>query len=383
MLRPDVRFTSDPARFPGSHGQMKKLALGLASILILIATFAIVVSIGLVHDQRNPAPEAPTAIAQVPPAPISVEGVYILPDDGPQPLIDELDAAHSSISIEIYLLTDDSVISALFRARDRGVLVRVLLEEDPYGGSNQQQEVFDTLTAANIEVRWNAASKRFSHVKLVVVDDRVALIMNLNLTYSGLNRNRELAIITNDPDLVDHAARVFETDWLGTAGPIPGPLVLSPDNSREVILGMVASAQVSIDIYAEVIADKEFIEYVGAALARGVRVRIVMTEGYNQNLMDEPVGELVRAGAELHKLDQPYIHAKMLLIDGQSAMIGSQNFTYTSMNENREVGAVISGSTNIERLLRTFERDFASGIPVSDPPGSQSSDAGAVSHVAQ
>ena len=88
-----------------------------------------------------------------------------------------------------------------------------------------------------------------------------------------------------------------------------------------------------------------------------------MTESYGQDLLDEPVGELVRYGAELHTLASPYIHAKLLLVDSTRAFIGSQNYTATSMDQNREVGVAITGPSNIERLQRVFEKDFAMGIP--------------------
>ncbi len=343
---------------------MKKFAMVAAAILVLVGTAAVVVSLGLVAEKNSSPTPGPATVEQRPAAPSSVEGVYVLPDDGAAPLIEELDAARSSISIEIYLLTDDDVIAALFRARDRGVIVRVLLEKDPYGGSNQQPQVFDTLTNGGIQVRWNTAAKRFSHIKLMVIDQRVALIMNLNLTYSALTKNRELAVITTDPDLVDHAARIFENDWQGKDGEIPGPLTLSPETSRSTILGMIESAQSTLDIYAEVITDPEFISKVEAAIDRGVQVRIIMTQGYGQNMLDEPVGELVRHGAELHTLASPYVHAKLIMVDDRQAFIGSQNYTSTSMDENREVGVVISGGSNLERLRRVFDRDFASGIPV-------------------
>ncbi len=344
---------------------MKKLAMVAAAILVLIATAAIVVSLGLVAENDKPSTPVPATAEQHPAAPSAIEGVYVLPDDGAAPLIEELDAARSTISIEIYLLTDDDVLASLFRARDRGVTVRVLLEEDPYGGSNQQPQVFDTLTEGGIQVRWNTAAKRFSHIKLIVIDQQVALIMNLNLTYSALTKNRELAVITTDPDLVDHASRIFENDWQGKDGDIPGPLTLSPDTSRSTIIGLIDSAESTLDIYAEVITDTEFVSAVQQAIDRGVQVRIIMTQSYGQNMLDEPVGELVRHGAELHTLASPYIHAKLIMVDGKQAFIGSQNYTSTSLDQNREVGVVISGPSNLERLRRVFDRDFAMGIPVS------------------
>ena len=335
-----------------------------SSILIVVLTAAVIVAMGRSLDRAASLSPTPIAQANQPAAPSSVEGIYILPDDGPGPLIAELDAARESIWIEVYLLTNEDVLSALFRAKDRGVDVRVLLEKDPFGGSNTQDEVFTTLGEGGIEVRWDESERRFSHVKMIVVDRRVALVMNLNLTYSGLNRNRELAVITTDPAKVEHAVRIFENDWNGDLGSIPGALIISPDTSRQAILGLVDQARTSLDIYAEVIADAEFIEAVRAALDRGVQVRIVMTQSYGQDLMAEPVGELVRSGALLHAVSDPYIHAKLLLADGQTALIGSQNFTATSLDQNREVGTTASVPSNIERLQRVFDRDFAIGAPI-------------------
>lgn len=343
---------------------MKKLALVVALILVLIASATIVVTLGLVFDDESPSAPASTTVAQVPAAQESVEGVLVLPEDGPSALIEELDAAQSSISIEVYLLTDDSINSALFRARDRGVAVRVLLEEDPYGGSNQQQEIFDTLTEGGVQVRWNPGTNRFSHVKMIVVDQRVAMVLNLNLTYSALNKNREFGVITTDPAVVDHASRIFENDWQEESGSIPGPLIISPDTSREAILGLLDSAKETIDIYAEVITDTEFVDAINSAIDRGVHVRIIMTQAAGEDLLTEPVGETVRHGAQLHVLADPYVHAKLILIDGERALIGSQNYTPTSMDQNREVGVIISSPANIQRLQRAFEKDFSMGVPI-------------------
>jgi phosphatidylserine/phosphatidylglycerophosphate/cardiolipin synthase-like enzyme len=103
---------------------------------------------------------------------------------------------------------------------------------------------------------------------------------------------------------------------------------------------------------------------VKAAIDRGVEVRIVMTQAYGEDLLTEPVGELARYGAELHTLASPYIHAKLLLVDGSSAFVGSQNYTSTSMDQNREVGIVIHGASNIERIQRVFDKDFSMAIPL-------------------
>ncbi len=68
------------------------------------------------------------------PEPQIATGVFVQPDDGREPVLEELDAATCTIDISVYLLSDDDVITALGEAVDRGVLVRVMLEEHPFGG---------------------------------------------------------------------------------------------------------------------------------------------------------------------------------------------------------------------------------------------------------
>ncbi len=59
-------------------------------------------------------------------------------------------------------------------------------------------------------------------------------------------------------------------------------------------------------------------------------------------------------------LSSPYVHAKLLLVDGERAYIGSVNFSAQSMDKNRELGILVSQPDIIEKLRQTFEIDFES-----------------------
>src|SRR5918996_443546 len=59
---------------------------------------------------------------------------FIEPGDGRAPLLDEIRAARRSIDLEVYIITDDVILQALEEAQRRGVDVRVILEEHPFGG---------------------------------------------------------------------------------------------------------------------------------------------------------------------------------------------------------------------------------------------------------
>ena len=53
-----------------------------------------------------------------------------------------------------------------------------------------------------------------------------------------------------------------------------------------------------------------------------------------------------------------YQHSKMVLVDGARSFVGSVNFTATSMDDNREVGVVLTEPVNIARLIAVFEGDW-------------------------
>ena len=62
-----------------------------------------------------------------------------------------------------------------------------------------------------------------------------------------------------------------------------------------------------------------------------------------------------------------YIHGKVILADyGESTakiFIGSQNFSSTSLTENRELGLIINDESIESSINSTFASDFAGGTP--------------------
>ena len=71
---------------------------------------------------------------------------------------------------------------------------------------------------------------------------------------------------------------------------------------------------------------------------------------------------LVRAGAQVVEVQSPYIHAKLIIADSK-AFIGSQNFSTSSLDTNREVGIFLTGGP-VNTLLHQFNQDFAAGVAV-------------------
>ena len=98
------------------------------------------------------------------PTALAVTGVFIEPGDGRAPLLDEIEAARQSIDLEVYIVTDEIILEALEDARQRGVDVRVILEEHPFGGGGGQDATFNRLKDAGIAVQWGNPVFRFTHL---------------------------------------------------------------------------------------------------------------------------------------------------------------------------------------------------------------------------
>ena len=360
-----------PSRAMTRRSRSLRPALAFLIIAVLIA-------IAVVDWRRDSAPPLPQppgpAVIQtrgVPapagsltPAPASTTGVFLEPGDGRPPILDEIAAARRSVDLEVYLLSDETILKALEEAQRRGVAVRVILEEHPFGGQGNQPTIFARLQDAGIAVRWSNPLFRFTHIKTMVVDDEVALIMNLNLTASSFSKNREFAVITTEPEAVRTAAAIFEADWTRGPEPDPGPLVVSPTNSRHELLALIDGATTSLEVYAEVLRDPETLAALGDAAGRGVEVRVIVSPNAD---FSEARAQLVAAGVDLRLLSRLYVHAKVVVADGERAFIGSQNFSATSLDLNRELGIIVDDPVSLARIQRIFETDFRAAKPEETP----------------
>ncbi len=333
--------------------------LFIFSVLFVLALAA------AVWIARLNTPSTPASVATPPSSrPSVVTGVFVEPGDGRAPILDEIEAAAHSIDLEIYIITDNAILQGLEQAAHRGVTVRVILEQHPFGGDGRQQEIFDRLTKSGIAVRWSNPVFTFSHIKTFVIDNAIALIMNQNLTVSSFTQNREFGVVTTHPDAVRTAAAIFEADWTRGPEPDPEPLVVSPTNARVELLGLIRGATSSLDVYAEVLADREALSALGDAAKRGVNVRLIVTPSPDNA---DARAALAAAGVHVGLAKALYVHAKLIIADGKRAFVGSQNFSATSLDQNRELGIIIDDPVALARLTRTFKLDFAASEAQASP----------------
>ncbi|BAL81066.1 phospholipase D-like domain-containing protein [Caldisericum exile] len=287
--------------------------------------------------------------------------IFYTPDMGKTSVVDGIKNAKNSIDIEIYTFSDTEILQELVSAKKRGVKIRVILEENPYGGYSANKETKDKLSYYGIETKWDNKAYNYTHSKFMIIDSRTGYIMTLNFTKSAFTKNREFGVIVNDENIVQELIKIFEADWKRSPYNPKGdtPLVVSPENSREKIETLLKSAIGEILIYAEEIQDPSVMDILKKRRAYGADVKIIIADPKNIQGNDVVISELKRYGIDIKYITSPFIHAKIIIVDRKYAFVGSENLSSNSLDNNREVGIILSNPEVIDKLREVFFWDFA------------------------
>jgi phosphatidylserine/phosphatidylglycerophosphate/cardiolipin synthase-like enzyme len=121
-----------------------------------------------------------------------------------------INSAQDSIYIEVYLLSSREVVDALVSARQRGVDVRVILEQRISGDANPNS--YTSLQAGGAEVCWAPTHYKLMHSKLMIIDGRTAIVGSHNLSNAALRDNREHSLLV-EGNLVSYLEKSFMDDW--------------------------------------------------------------------------------------------------------------------------------------------------------------------------
>jgi phosphatidylserine/phosphatidylglycerophosphate/cardiolipin synthase-like enzyme len=109
-----------------------------------------------------------------------------------------LDKAEHRIDIAAYVLTDWPVSSALIRAAQRGVRVRVYMGAKQFGGEHTARLLQELISTPGIEVRFKHAGAPLMHLKSYQIDGRWLRTGAANFSASGLKRqDNDLLVIDN------------------------------------------------------------------------------------------------------------------------------------------------------------------------------------------
>jgi cardiolipin synthase A/B len=260
------------------------------------------------------------------------------------------------------------VLNALAEDAQRGVDVRVLLEAHPFGGDVvSPQRTIDTLALSGIQAKLANPAYTYTHAKMLIVDNATLYVLTANLSRSGLGgsslaRNREFGVIDTHAEDVAEAQAIFHADWNRTRPALhDGNMVVSPVNARTKIMALLANVRASLLIEDEKMFDPAAESALIAAAHRGVAVRLILPDA--SMIAASAAARLTSDGVRIEYVSAPYSHAQVIVADGRLAFVGSENFSPTSLDQNREVGLLLADALALATIAATFERDWAVGEP--------------------
>ena len=295
--------------------------------------------------------------------------VFVEPDASDAVIVDAIHSAKKSVLLEMYLLTDTKIIRALEEAAHHSVTVRVMLETHPYGsGSVSPIETLDRLKAAGVQAQATSPNFSLTHEKGMVIDENTAYIMTSNFTLSALGvskttQNREYGIVDSNAQDVRTVIAIFNSDWDHSyIQQVDDPnLVVSPLNSRNVFLALINGAHKSLAVEAEEMQDSEVEQALVNAAERGVQVQAILPVPGNgsSDSNNDGISTIRQGGVQVREDPRLYMHAKIIIVDGQKAFVGSENISTASLNRNRELGIVVSDQSVLTTLRQTFQQDWS------------------------
>lgn len=302
--------------------------------------------------------------------------LIIQPDEGATPVVELIDGAKASLRVKQFTLSDTHVLSALVRAHKRGIAVRVMLNPHRSSGDRANDESFQALKDAGVKVEWTNPTFAVTHEKSMVVDDHLALIATFNLATKYFTETRDYGIVTTAPREVEQVVAGFEADW--HRKPFEpdqeSGLLWSSSNARQLMAWFIDAAKDELVIQHPKFVDATIVERIAAARHRGVKVDLLC--GGKHGISDWDVLDtfaslrlLDRAGVKVRRQKHLKLHAKLLIVDGKRALVGSMNIDRSAFDLRRELGVVTREAHVIKHLRKVFDYDWhaAKAYEAPDP----------------
>ena len=320
-----------------------------------------------------------------------------------------IDAAEREIFLQSYIFSVDEIgrgiAAALRRASRRGVAVRVMV--DGFGGRDFVRDLMPELAEDGVEVLIYRRELRVLslrrhrlrrlHRKVVVIDGREAYVGGINITndfeLNGSPYPRyDYAVRVEGPVLeavVESAHRLWRlVAWASFRRRVHQPLLAPPcvepagtiraafvvrDNLRyrraieDAYLTAIESARREVVIAnAYFFPGRRFRHALAEAAERGVQVTVLLQGvGGDHPLQVYATRALypffLQRGIRLFEYHRSHLHAKVAVVDGRWATVGSSNIDAFSLLLAREANVVVEDDGFATRLRASLEAAMRDG----------------------
>jgi cardiolipin synthase len=323
-------------------------------------------------------------------------------------MLEAIGSAKSSVLLSTYILDRDAVgtrmIDALCSAAGRGLEVKVLV--DGVGTSRKGISLARKLRSAGAQLavfhpiprlpfRYPSINMR-NHRKIMVLDRVAGFTGGINITGRHFFSHRRGKELVHDihfrvcGPVIHRMEDIFREDWSVATGsstehpPMPEDpcrghelvraIPSGPDENferiYEVVLGALRSARSEVVIMTPYfIPDRALIQALRSAVLSGVRVRMILP-----SLSDHPLvqmasmaylPELLEAGVEIYLAPPPFVHSKLMLVDGAWSLIGSANLDPRSFRLNFEFDLEVYSGELAGELIAYAETFLEGAAPLT------------------
>jgi len=303
----------------------------------------------------------------------------LLPHNGGMDSLVAADIAQAQERVDIASFEYDmeSLTEALIAAHDRGVEVRLVLDDSNLD-DEEMYRLTEELVDHGIPIAWDQRSA-FMHDKFVIIDEMVVWVGSWNLTDNDTYRNNNNMLRFALPELAANYTAEFEEMFLeeqfGPTSEVNTPYpelqlsdgttiqtYFSPeDNARAGLIAQLREAESEILFLAFSFTDDDIARVLLEKARAGVEVRGVFETRNAQSEYAE-YNVLKKAGLDVWLDGNPRtMHHKVFVIDGEVTITGSYNFSANAAESNDENLLIIANPTIAQSYVEEFERVYAVG----------------------
>ena len=272
--------------------------------------------------------------------------LIIQPEAGVVPITHAIKTAKKSIDVFIFRFDRDDVEKALAAAVQRGIVVRAIIAHTNRGGETRLRKLEQRLLAHGVLVSRSADDLLRYHAKYMIADSTLHLL-GFNFTKLDMDKSRSFAVSTKDNRSVQAALKLFEADLTRQPyAPSKSNLVVSPENSREMLAGFIKGAKKQLAIYDAKLFDPAMVKLLRERADKGVEVRVL-------GAIKGKYGDI-----EARKLGNMRLHVRAIVRDGTKAFVGSQSLRKDELENRREVGLIVTNPAMARGMLKVFDSDW-------------------------
>jgi phosphatidylserine/phosphatidylglycerophosphate/cardiolipin synthase-like enzyme len=126
-------------------------------------------------------------------------------------------------------------------------------------------------------------------------------------------------------------------------------------------MDLINKAKTSLLVESMEMRDTDVRNAIKAKKAAGLDVRALVPDPAWISASTMDAQWYASAGVPVKYFKQYDLHAKLIVAD-DIALIGSENYTYTSLEQNREIGMLVTEATPMAAAKAQFEADWNVGV---------------------